>query len=111
MAYLPWLLWQIVLSSLQVAYVVLHPKMPIQPGDPFPDSLPHTLARLTLATSITLTPGTITIDVQDDDVRGACPNRSRGAVARPAHGQRRHAAAGGGHLPAPRPQRRQDAPV
>ncbi|MBM3224783.1 MAG: cation transporter [Candidatus Tectomicrobia bacterium] len=65
--YLPWLLGQIVLSSLQVAYVVLHPKMPIQPQCiRFQTALPHTLARLTLATSITLTPGTITLDLQDD---------------------------------------------
>ena len=65
--YLPWLLGQIVVSSLQVAYVVLHPKMPIQPRCiRFQTPLPHTLARLTLATSITLTPGTITLDVQDD---------------------------------------------
>jgi multicomponent Na+:H+ antiporter subunit E len=66
--YLPWLLWQIVLSSLQVAYAVLHPRMPIQPGMiRFRASLPHPLAQLTLGTSITLTPGTITIDVQDDE--------------------------------------------
>ena len=65
--YLPWLLGQIVMSSLHVAYVVLHPKMPIQPRCiRFHTPLPHTLARLTLATSITLTPGTITLDVQDD---------------------------------------------
>lgn len=68
LAYLPWLLWQIVLSSLQVAYAVLHPRMPIQPGFiRFRTALPHPLAQLTLATSITLTPGTITIDVQDDE--------------------------------------------
>jgi multicomponent Na+:H+ antiporter subunit E len=68
LAYLPWLLWQIVLSSFQVAYAVLHPKMPIQPGFiRFRTVLPHPLAQLTLATSITLTPGTITIDVQDDE--------------------------------------------
>lgn len=65
--YLPWLLGQMVLSSLQVAYVVLHPKMPIQPQClRFQTALPHTLARLTLATSITLTPGTITLDLQDE---------------------------------------------
>lgn len=65
--YLPWLLGQIVMSSLQVAYVVLHPQLPIQPRCiRFQAPLPHTLARLTLATSITLTPGTITLDVQDD---------------------------------------------
>jgi multicomponent Na+:H+ antiporter subunit E len=68
LAYLPWLLWQIVLSGLHVAYVVLHPKMPIQPGFiRFRTALPHPLAQLTLATSITLTPGTVTIDVQGDE--------------------------------------------
>lgn len=66
--YVPWLSWQIVLSSLQVAFVVLHPRMPISPRlVRFRVQLPHTLAKLTLATSITLTPGTITIDVQEDE--------------------------------------------
>jgi multicomponent Na+:H+ antiporter subunit E len=65
--YVPWLAWQVVLSSLQVAWVVLHPKMPISPCIvQFDTSLPHELARLTLANSITLTPGTITLDVEGD---------------------------------------------
>jgi multicomponent Na+:H+ antiporter subunit E len=67
LGYVPWLCWQIVLASVQVASVVLHPKMPISPRlVRFHTPLPHTLARLTLATSITLTPGTVTLDVQDD---------------------------------------------
>lgn len=65
--YIPWLSWQIVLSSLHVAWVVLHPRMPIDPCVVrFRSALPHTLARLTLANSITLTPGTVTLDVEDD---------------------------------------------
>jgi multicomponent Na+:H+ antiporter subunit E len=68
LAYIPWLVWQIVLASVQVAVVVVHPKMPISPClIRFHMPLPHALARLTLATSITLTPGTITVDVQDDE--------------------------------------------
>jgi multicomponent Na+:H+ antiporter subunit E len=67
-AYVLWLFWQIILSSIQVAVVVVHPKMPISPClIRFRTTLPHTLARLTLATSITLTPGTITVDVEDDE--------------------------------------------
>jgi len=66
--YVPWLIWQIVLSSLLVAVVVVHPKMPIQPRlVRFRTQLPHDLARLTLATSITMTPGTVTLDVQGDE--------------------------------------------
>jgi multicomponent Na+:H+ antiporter subunit E len=68
LTYVPWLFWQIVLSSLHIAYVVLHPQMPITPRVvSFQVKLPHALARLTLANSITLTPGTVTIDVRGDE--------------------------------------------
>jgi multicomponent Na+:H+ antiporter subunit E len=65
--YVPWLAWQVLLSSLQVLWVVIHPKMPISPCVvSFETPLPHELARLTLANSITLTPGTVTLDVDGD---------------------------------------------
>jgi len=65
--YLPWLVWQIVLSAVAVAKVVLDPKLPIEPKViKFKCKLPHTVAHLTLANSITLTPGTITIDQTGD---------------------------------------------
>lgn len=68
LGYLPWLVVQIVKASLQVAYVVLHPSLPIDPEVVhFKRPLPHNLARLTLANSITLTPGTVTLDVDGDD--------------------------------------------
>jgi multicomponent Na+:H+ antiporter subunit E len=68
LAYLPWLCWQIVLASLEVAYLVLHPRLPIQPQlIRFRAHLPHALARLSLATSITLTPGTVTLDTHGDE--------------------------------------------
>ena len=66
--YLPWLSWQIVIASVQVARVVLDPKLPIQPRFVrFTHRLPHNMARLTLANSITLTPGTVTINVDGDE--------------------------------------------
>lgn len=68
LGYIPWLIWQIIVSSLHVAYVVLHPRMPIQPRLlRFHTTFPHVLAQLTLATSITLTPGTVTLDVDNDE--------------------------------------------
>ena len=68
LGYVPWLIWEIIVSSLHVAYVVLHPKMPIQPRLlSFKTSFPHVLAKLTLAASITLTPGTVTLDVDNDE--------------------------------------------
>ncbi|KKL15646.1 hypothetical protein LCGC14_2503530, partial [marine sediment metagenome] len=29
--YLPWLLWKVILANFEIAYLVLHPKMPIDP--------------------------------------------------------------------------------
>jgi multicomponent Na+:H+ antiporter subunit E len=66
--YLGWLILEIGLSGAQVAYLVLHPRLPIDPKFVrFRTRLPHTLARLTLANSITLTPGTVTLEVEEDD--------------------------------------------
>ena len=66
--YLLWLGTQVVVASLQVAYVVLHPRLPVSPRVlRVRVSYPHTMARLTLANSITLTPGTVTLDVDGDE--------------------------------------------
>ncbi len=65
--YLPWLGTRVVVASLEVAYIVLHPRLPISPRIVrITARYPHTLARLTLANSITLTPGTVTLDVEGD---------------------------------------------
>jgi len=80
-AYLPWLAAQVVVSSLQVARLVLHPSLPIAPQMVrLTHPLPHNLARLTLANSITLTPGTVTIDVDGDEylVHALTPGSARG---------------------------------
>jgi multicomponent Na+:H+ antiporter subunit E len=66
--YLPWLILQIVIASLQVAYVVLRPKMPIDPSIiKFKTNLPNASAKVILGNSITLTPGTITVGLDDDE--------------------------------------------
>jgi len=66
-SYIPWLLYQIVLSTLHVAFLALHPKM-LNQIDPtivtFKTKLQSNVARVALANSITLTPGTITIRVE-----------------------------------------------
>ncbi|MDY6837078.1 MAG: Na+/H+ antiporter subunit E [Thermodesulfobacteriota bacterium] len=65
-AYIPWLIQQIVLSNLHVASVVLRPKMPIDPQIvTFKTKLETDISSVTLANSITLTPGTITMDIKD----------------------------------------------
>ena len=60
--YLPWLAYQILASNIYVAYLVLHPRMPIDPSlVEFETSLQSERALVLLAQSITLTPGTVTV--------------------------------------------------
>lgn len=68
LAYLPWLGWEILLGSIQVAYLVLHPRMPVEPCLVyFRVDLPNLAARVTLGNSITLTPGTVTIRIRGNE--------------------------------------------
>ncbi|MCB8816008.1 Na+/H+ antiporter subunit E [Desulfosporosinus shakirovi] len=61
--YFLWLSWEIVISNLHVIYVVLDPKMPIDPTIVrFKHDLKTDLGIVLLANSITLTPGTVTIE-------------------------------------------------
>ena len=66
--YIPWLLWQIVIASLQVAYAVLSPKCPVDPSLlRFKTGLGNTSSKVILGNSITLTPGTITLEIEQDE--------------------------------------------
>ena len=64
--YLPWLLYQIFRANLHVMYLVFHPRM-MELIDPqiieFNSTLTGDISRTTFANSITLTPGTITVNV------------------------------------------------
>lgn len=58
----------ILLANIQVAVLVLNPKMPISPGMiRFSRPFKKDLNRVILANSITLTPGTLTILVEGDE--------------------------------------------
>lgn len=62
--YLLWLLWQMIKSGIYIAYVVLHPRMPIEPVIVrFTSKQPNVIARVILGNSISLTPGTLTLDI------------------------------------------------
>ena len=64
--YLPYLLREIVLSNLHVAKTILSPSLPVQPQLVRIDvSQTTALGQVVHANSITLTPGTITLDVRD----------------------------------------------
>lgn len=63
------LLKEIVKANFDVAYRVLHPKMPINPGIVIiKTGLKQDIAKMLLANSITLTPGTFTLDIKDDEL-------------------------------------------
>lgn len=66
-SYLPWLAYQIIIANIDVAKRVLDPEMPIDPVMVTFDSVLKTdLSRTTLANSITLTPGTVTVDIDNN---------------------------------------------
>ena len=62
--YLPWHIYQIILSGIYVTYLALHPRMSML-IDPhiirFKTRLKKDLSLMTFGNSITLTPGTITV--------------------------------------------------
>ena len=60
-------IWECLKANIEVAYRVLHPAMPIKPGIvKIKINLQTDIAKTTLANSITMTPGTITVDIIDD---------------------------------------------
>jgi multicomponent Na+:H+ antiporter subunit E len=67
MVYLVVFIWACIKANFDVAYRVLHPAMPIRPGIvKVKTTLKSEFARTLLANSITMTPGTITVDIIDD---------------------------------------------
>jgi multicomponent Na+:H+ antiporter subunit E len=66
LVYWPWLIWQIVLSALRVTKLILDPKLPISPTLVKVNAQQQTSVGLvTYANSITLTPGTISIEASE----------------------------------------------
>ncbi|HBE41856.1 MAG TPA: cation:proton antiporter [Bacteroidales bacterium] len=66
--YLIMFIWECIKANFDVAYRVLHPRMPIKPGIvKVRTSLKSEFAKTILANSITMTPGTITVDIIDSD--------------------------------------------
>jgi multicomponent Na+:H+ antiporter subunit E len=67
LVYLIVLFWEIIKANFDVAYRVIHPKLPIKPGIVvIKTQLKSDIAKMILANSITLTPGTFTLDIIGD---------------------------------------------
>ena len=67
--YLGWLTLEVIRSNLDVSRRVLSPRLPISPTLVWvPASQKTELGRVIFANSITLTPGTVSIDVQENEI-------------------------------------------
>ncbi len=85
LAYLPFFTWQMIKANLDVAYRALHPRMPLNPGIVrVKTRMTSDIGKMAVANSITLTPGTLTLEVDDDtlyihwiDVRSTDPEEAR----------------------------------
>jgi multicomponent Na+:H+ antiporter subunit E len=66
LVYWPWLFWEIVKANVEVARLILAPRLAISPTViKVKASQPDDLGHVIYANSITLTPGTVSIDVRD----------------------------------------------
>ena len=65
--YVPWLSWAIVRSNIDIAALILQPGLPISPRViKVKAGQSTTVGKVLYANSITLTPGTVSLDLEDD---------------------------------------------
>ena len=82
-------IWQLLLANIDVARRVLSPKIPLNPGFvKITTDLKGDFAKLTLANSITLKPGTLSVDIDGSDiyvhtvdVKGKTPEENRKIIS------------------------------
>ncbi|MEL7835191.1 Na+/H+ antiporter subunit E [Fodinibius sp. Rm-B-1B1-1] len=66
--YFIWLIVQIIISGIEVAKILLSPSLPIQATVVrFKVNFPNPHCKMILGNSITLTPGTLTVDINEDE--------------------------------------------
>ncbi len=76
--YLPVFLWEMVKANIDVAYRVLHPRLPIDPGlVKIRTGLKSETGRTLLGNSLTLTPGNTTVDIIGDQMYIHCIDVNR----------------------------------
>ncbi|QLD88637.1 monovalent cation/H+ antiporter subunit E [Natronomonas salina] len=112
--FVPYLLYEIVVANLQVTYIILHPKLPIEPRMTRVRAVVWGSSPITtLANSITLTPGTLTVKTEGQDLyvhslfAGAREGLFDGGLERAT----RFLFYGRGSLPVASPEERDDAEV
>ncbi|TYB31427.1 MAG: Na+/H+ antiporter subunit E [Candidatus Mcinerneyibacterium aminivorans] len=67
--YLPLLIYEMIKANIHMALIVLNPKLPLNSGIvKNKTDLKNEISKLLLANSITLTPGTLTVDIDEDNL-------------------------------------------
>jgi multicomponent Na+:H+ antiporter subunit E len=67
--YIPWLVWEILKSAWAVSKIIVDPRLPISPTMTIVKASQRTSTGIAIyANSITLTPGTITVGVDGNDL-------------------------------------------
>ena len=89
-AYWWWLLREVIKSSLEVARLVLSPSLPISPTIvELTTTEASDVGKVILGNSITLSPGTVTIDMHEDRLLVHCLTRDSALVLLDQEAQRR----------------------
>jgi len=67
--FFPWLFGRILISGLHLSFLILHPKLPIAPAlIRHRTKLGHEPGIVLLGNSVTLTPGTVTVEAQTNEL-------------------------------------------
>lgn len=67
LSYLAWLVWQVIITNIDVARRIWNPSLPIKPASrKIKVSVKDPLIKTIYANSITLTPGTVTTEIGED---------------------------------------------
>ena len=78
--FLPYFFFEMIKANIKIALIVLNPKLPIRPEMKRGKSkLQNPYGRVLLANSITLTPGTLTVEGSEKEFVIHCVNESRSA--------------------------------
>jgi len=93
LAYVPAYVWAELKAHASVVYLILHPRMPIRPGIVrVPTELQSDFGITGLANAITMTPGTLSVDVSEEesslyvhwiDVKAVEPEQTSRQIAGP----------------------------
>ena len=78
--YLPFFIFEMIKANIRIASIVLHPKLPINPSlKKGKTELSSSFGKPLLSSSITLTPGTLTVDVNKDEFSIHCVRSTQSA--------------------------------